>query len=302
MESCDVKNRAHEKSRVAILILAHAYPSLLDQLVRRLISDFDVFLHLDKASKINLPDFRWHNEITTVKSRRTYWGSFEGTRAMLDLLATAHKAGYERYVFISGQDIPLATNEAIEEFFSNNSEIDFIQSSKLDMSPLQGGIDRIARMYWHAPYRYSGWEKFFYNIIEYGLEIGYRTVFQRKIITGKFFRGEQWFSLTAPTVRLVFEYLDDNPEFLDLFGGSRLAEELFLPTLVRRLGSRVELSRDTTSYVDWTTGPEKPRVLDISDLDKLKSTSHLFARKVHPEKSKDLIDHYYGSLEGEADG
>lgn len=297
-----MENRAHEKSQVAILILAHAYPSLLDRLVRRLISDFDVFLHLDKASKINLPDFNWHNKVTTVKSRRTYWGSFQGTLATLDLLASAHEAGFEHYVFISGQDIPIVSNEAIEEFFSINPGVDFIQSSELDTSPLQGDLDRITRMYWHAPYRYSGWKKFLYNIVEYGLEIGYRTIFQRKIVVGQFFCGAQWFSLTAKTVSLVFEYLDDNPAFLDLFKGSRLAEELFLPTLVRRLESRVDVGRETTSYVDWKTGPEKPRVLDISDLDKLKSTSHLFARKVHPEKSKDLIDHYYGLLEGEADG
>lgn len=278
-----------QKPRVAILILAHAYPTLLDSLVRRLSPDFDVYLHLDRATDITLRDFTWATSVTTVRSRRTYWGSFQCTLAILDLLRKAHAQGYDRYVLISGQDVPLVSNAEIVEHFRNHPERDFIQSLPLPSPRLNGGIERITRVYWHAPYRHTGLRRLVYNIIEYGLELGYRTILQPRIITGQFYWGETWFGLKHSTLEGIFSYMRENPDFARLFRGSRLGEELFLQTLVRRVAPKANLAEDTITYVDWKTGPEKPRVLDASDLTSLRKTPHLFARKVHPEKSKELL-------------
>ena len=277
------------KPRVAILILAHAYPTLLDSLVRRLSPDFDIYLHLDRATDITLESFAWAETVTTVKSRRTYWGSFHCTLAILDLLRTAHARGYDRYVLISGQDVPLVSNSDIVEHFALHPEQDFIQSLPLPSPRLNGGIERITRAYWHAPYRHTGRRRLGYNVVEYGLELGYRTVLQPKIIVGQFYWGETWFGLTHSSVEAIFAYLRENPDFIKLFRGSRLGEELFLQTLVRRVSPKANLAEDTITYVDWKSGPEKPRVLDASDLPSLEKTPHLFARKVHPEKSKELL-------------
>lgn len=276
--------------RIAILILAHAYPTLLDSLVSRLSTDFDVYLHLDRASDIQTKNFAWGKTVTTVKSRRTYWGSFQCTLAILDLLKTAHARGYDRYVLISGQDVPLVSNQDLIRHFVANAELDFIQSLPLPSPRLNGGIERITRVYWHAPYRHQRLKRLLYNLVEYGLELGYRTVLQPKIIVGKFYWGETWFGLRNSTLSAIFEYLEDNRDFARLFTGSRLGEELFLQTLVRRVSPALTLAEDTITYVDWATGPEKPRVLDESDLPALEKAPHLFARKVHPEKSAALLE------------
>ena len=279
--------------RIAILILAHAYPTLLDRLITRLSEDFDVYLHLDSASPIKLSGFDWHDKVSLVRSRRTYWGSFQCTRAILDLLSAAQQQGYDRYVLISGQDVPLVSNSEIRSFFAQNADVDFIESLPLPSPVLQGGIERITRVYWHAPYRHQGMRRTFYNLVEYALEIGYRTLLQPKLIVGQFYWGQTWFSLKASTVSAIFAYMEQHPEFLRLFTGSRLGEELFLQTLVRRVQPAPPLGPTTTTFDDWATGPEKPRVLDHTDYEKLIKLPQLFARKVHPEKSKELIDRLY---------
>lgn len=277
---------------VAVGILAHAFPDLLNQLVAGLLPHFDVYLHVDKASKLDVRQFEWTDQVTLLKRRKTYWGSFNCTRAVLDFLATAKPRNYSRYVFISGQDLPLKTDQEILQFFSKNNDLDFIESFALPSPALHGGLERITRAYWHAPYRHRGARRFFYNVIEYFLEAGYRTLLQPKVLSGKYFWGEAGFALRGETVNKIFEYLEENPGYAKIFKGSRLGEEIFLQTLVKRINPPAKLAGYTTTYADWKTGPEKPRVLTADDLPKLKDTQHLFARKVHPEKSKELIAHF----------
>jgi hypothetical protein len=137
----------------------------------------------------------------------------------------------------------------------------------------------------------------FYNLVEYALEIGYRTILQPKLIVGQFYWGQTWFSLKDSTVAAIFAYMEKHPDFLRLFTGSRLGEELFLQTLVRRVQPAPQLGPTTTTFDDWATGPEKPRVLDHTDYERLTKLPQLFARKVHPEKSKNLIDRLYAQTE-----
>ena len=104
-------------SSIAILVMAHTEPELLDRLMTRLSASFDVYLHLDKAAPYSLSDFSWSSRVTPVTRRRTYWGAFAVTEAILDLLSTAHNHHYDHYVLISGQDVPLKSNSNITKFF-----------------------------------------------------------------------------------------------------------------------------------------------------------------------------------------
>lgn len=284
---------SRQKPRVAILVLAHAYPTLLDSLIGRLSPDFDVYLHVDRATDITLRDFAWATTVTTVRSRRTYWGSFQCTLAILDLLRKAHARGYDRYVLISGQDVPLVSNAEIVEFFSRNDHIDYLQSIPVSDPSVDATIDRITRRYWHAPYRHAGLSRFLYSIVEYALELGYRSFLQKKMLAGDFYWGETWFGIRHSTASALLSFLEETPDFARLFAGSRLAEESFLQTAVRRISEPTTLSDRLLTYTDWITGPEKPRVLERVDLKRLLESGFLFGRKVHPEKSQELLDVFY---------
>ncbi len=277
--------------RIAVGILAHDHPDLLDALVQRLVPDFSIYLHLDRASKLDPQHFTWVDQVTLIKRRRCHWGSFNVTRAIIDFLHQANSQGFDHYLLVSGQDLALKSNQEILDFFSQNRGTDFIQSLPLPSPVLRGGIERITRVYWQAPYRHTGVKRAFYNVVEYALELGYRTMLQPKVLSGKFFWGETWFALTHQTIQGVVNYLDQNPDFIRLFRGSRLGEELFLQTLVRRVSPPATLATDTITYVDWSNGTHgSPKTLDEEDLGALMQTQHLFARKIHPVKSQKLIE------------
>lgn len=43
-------------------------------------------------------------------------------------------------------------------------------------------------------------------------------------------------------------------------------------------------------YVDWTPGRGHPAVLDLGDLDQILGSGMLFARKIDPVRSKELLE------------
>ena len=278
---------------VAILVMAHTQPDLLDRLITRLSSSFDVYLHIDKAAPFQLSDFTWSAQVTPVTLRRTYWGAFAVTKGVLDLLATAHQNQYDHYVLISGQDVPLKSNSDIKKFFSDNSTTDFIRTIKMPHPGIEGGMERLTRSYWHAFYRYTGVRRWIYQSVEFLLAAGYRTVLQEKILSGDFYHGETWFSLRHSTVEKLFEYLEAHPEYRKVFPRTRLAEEIFPHSIIRRLNPEGLGIEDTTTFVDWHTGPETPRVLDDSDTERLRTRWEPFARKVALPKSAMLVESLY---------
>ena len=280
-------------SSIAILVMAHTEPELLDRLMTRLSASFDVYLHLDKAAPYSLSDFSWSSRVTPVTQRRTYWGAFAVTEAILDLLSTAHHHHYDHYVLISGQDVPLKSNSNITKFLSDNRDKDFIRTIKMPHPGIQGGMERLTRSYWHAFYRYSGLRRWGYQVVEFLFAAGYRTVLQEKILSGDFYHGETWFSLRHQTVEDLFSYLAQHPEYSRIFTHSRLAEEIFPHSVIRRLNSEARDIEDTTTFVDWDTGPESPRVLDETDAERLDARWELFARKVALPKSALLVDSLY---------
>jgi len=280
---------------VAFLILSHTEPELLDRLVARLSQDFSVYLHIDSAASFRAQDFSWAPRVTSVPSRRTYWGSFDVTRAILDLLRTAREGNHSHYVLISGQDLPLKSNADITSFFGAQNSTDFIRTVRMPYEGIGGGMERLTRMHWHAFYRYRGARRFIYQGWELLMAVGYKTVLQEKVLAGEFYHGETWFALRCHTLDHVFSYLDTHPEYQELFSGSRLAEESFLQSIIRRLNPAGHDIEDTMTFMDWHSGPESPRVLDESDVPRLETTDKLFARKISSGKSRALIDHFYAA-------
>jgi len=282
---------------VAFLILSHTEPELLDRLVARLSQDFSVYLHIDSAASFRAQDFSWAPRVTSVPSRRTYWGSFECTRAILDLLRTAREGNHSHYVLISGQDLPLKSNADIASFFGTRADTDYVQTIPMPDPSIDGGMERLTRSHWHAFYRYRGLRRLLYQAWELLVAVGYKTVLQEKVLAGEFFRGELWLSLRRPTLDSVFEYLAAHPEYEKVFYASRLSDELFIQTIFGRLQPPESGVYEPTTYVDWHSGPESPRVLDESDVPRLETTDKLFARKISSGKSLALIDHFYATTE-----
>jgi hypothetical protein len=279
---------------IAFLILAHSEPELLNQLVARLAKDFDVYLHIDSRSRLRLDEkLAGLPRVRQIPRLATAWGSPNLVKAQRRLFEASRRVGYDRYVLISGQCVPLKSNVEILEAFRREPSSEWLSANLLRAPEDQGFIDRITRVYWHAPWRYTGLRALLYWVVEYVLEILYRLGFPKKKLVGNFFMGEAWFALSSGALERTISYLESAPGFTRLFKTARASDEIFFQTAIRR-ASPVDMRLiGPISHTDWITGPEAPRVLDESDLPALRASNFLFARKVTWEKSRSLVEKLY---------
>ena len=282
------------KYSVAMLVMAHNEPQLLMLQLKRLARDFDVYIHTDKkAERLLSESIPSSARIRQIPSRRTPWGTTDFLRVELELIRTAMAKGYDRYVLVSGQCVPLKSNHQIQEALWKTREVEWIGSRKL-VSPVDDGyLQRVQRVYWHSPWRYRGIRAFLYWVVEYALEFFYRFLWRKRELVGDFYWGETWFALSHHALSKAMAYGEEDSRFSRVFRGARLVEELYLQTALRRVGTPDAHFLPCISYTDWEKGPETPRVLDMSDYEKIMASPHLFARKFTWAKSRELVERLY---------
>ena len=105
----------------------------------------------------------------------------------------------------------------------------------------------------------------------------------------KLYKGSQWFTLTDKTIQYVFNYINTNPTYLKSFKKSLCCDEVFFQTIIFNnqdlkekiygLDSNLLDCEMGGRYIDWITGPDFPKILDESDLNRTYKSQLLFSRK-----------------------
>ena len=124
----------------------------MNRLIRRLKSDFKIFVHLDRNSDLFGKVCDEENVVILKHSYAAYWGSRSAILAVISLLKEAHKCSLDQYILISGQDLPIKENSDIK-FFFQKSPGDYIAYKKLPNEDwgIDGGVGRIS-LYWETKY------------------------------------------------------------------------------------------------------------------------------------------------------
>jgi len=294
-----------EKSGIAILILAHKNPLQTRRLVEHLDHDFDVFVHIDRRSKMRETDFLGFSRTAVVKKFRTTWGSLGIVRATLELFHLAAGGhGHDRYVLISAQDVPLMTNQQIISFFARNRGVDYLEMNTVGPSD-KSVLERITT--WHffrKSIRSWGWlQKGPATYLLTRLAAGFgRTVNRLFMASGMRrpmnfapFYGSQWMDLRAETVENLLQFVRQDPRFLNRFRFTHAPDEFFFQTAIGNCGARPSVARPQR-IIDWDRGPEHPRVLRLEDLPRLESSTMMFARKFDDSIDADVINKLYARL------
>lgn len=267
--------------RIAILVLAHRNDDILRAGVRQLAESFDVYLHFDRRSPT--PPTELPARVRLIPRRRVYHGSYRQILATLDLFRHAATVGYDRYVLVSGQDLPLASNRKIRERFAACRDVDCITFVS-DPEWLAKTHERLGRFH---PDRLRGarpdtlWEGIRLRFQALWCAIANRWLdirgIERPPVNG-LAGGPNWMDLTHATVEAMLRRAASDTALLRRFRWTRFGDEHFFHTVLSRLDRplrQVPVSR----YVDWTSGPEHPRLLRCSDLERLGASDALFARK-----------------------
>ena len=270
--------------KIGFLILAHRYPNQLKSLIESLLSfpNARVYLHIDKKSKglietIN-DSFTGDSRVVILTERYpVYWGSFNQIQATFALMKKAKEFNSEDYyMLISGQDMLIKKPMDLLSFFSQHKGKQFLMNFKLpDPQWNEGGLNRLAYFHIDIPGRSYLSNRITSLIHRFQDLIGYK----RKVYFEQY-GGSNWFNLDAGALNYIVDFVNQNPKYLNSFKYSRCADEIFVQSVLMNSPFKDEVINDDLRYVDWSSGPEYPRILRESDLEKMHvEKNKFFARK-----------------------
>ncbi|GAP72760.1 glycosyltransferase [Candidatus Symbiothrix dinenymphae] len=266
-----------QQPKIAIMLMVHKNEAQANRLIKHLAEDFDVYVHIDKRSSVHIQDL---DSVFVYKKYAPYWASFNIVKATLHLLSEAYKRGYDRYILISAQDLPLRTNAEIRVFFENNN-CEYIDIQKISASNMK----RVTQYWSHH-----------INIISKALFKLFSTI-KRRPIDYDFYKGAQWMNLTHNCVEKIFLYLNENEDYIKRYEWTHCADELFFHTIIHQLDG-LEIKNKCLRYIDWQSGGsiKHPKTLRMEDYETIRGSNQLFARKFDTTIDKEIVDLIYATI------
>ena len=253
----------------------------------------DIFIHMDAKNKLYNPS----DTLKLVKFSNIYhtrrikvaWGGYSQIEAELILLeASTENGSYEHYHLLSGADLPIKKQEDIIAFFEEHHGLEFV-SFQSDVFPAD---HEIRVRFYHPLQEYVGRDrKFFTRVRNFSIKklngacIIFQKIMRKKRNMGiNFQKGSNWFSITDELARYVLTQKD---WIRKVFCYTFCCDEVFLHTIVRASDFCNRLFRNSARFIDWKRGG--PYVFTIDDLEAIKQSEAMFARKFDETKDAEII-------------
>lgn len=274
----------------AILVQCHKNPKQVNLLLDALDDpNLDIYVHIDKKSNIG-------SEIKTGKQIHILpdeyrvdvgWAVFSQVEATLNLMRYAAAWGeYGHYLLCSGQDYPLVKASELSDFLNKNADFNFVQIWASKKGGYTNNYDKRTEIYY--PYSVLGntLPKRIAKRALVELTGGYnRTwpIFRRKQLENvDFYFGSQWVCISGEMEKWVEEYIKNHQEFIEFYRHTNCPDESFFQTLLMNSPYK-DRRQDYLHYIDWSSGGNSPKNLDVSDIDRMMKSGKLMARKFEDE-------------------
>ncbi len=264
--------------KIAYCVICHKYTPVLRELVDML-GENTIYLHVDAKSDMASFAPIAHRVVFVEERVDVTWGRYSLVEATLKLLRASRGEPCDYIALISGDTLPLRTDEWIKAFLEKNNGREFIYESRAlphrlvarlkyrhlkDNERLRHPLKRILCKMGH-PFRFL-WPNPYFGALP------------------PLAKWSNWFMISTPLRDWMFEYLDSHPDYIRAFERAFCGDEFFFSTLAKNSPFSAGRCEDSMMYVDWTTGPEHPRALDETDFERLKNSMNknpnlLFARK-----------------------
>lgn len=280
----------------AYLIMAHNDFSLLKKLL--VLTDYennDIYLHIDKrAEGFDLSCFQKivkKSNLFFVDRINIEWGGESLITCELLLLKEATKKGYDYYHLLSGVDLPLKKQSEIHNFFKNNGRYEYME---FDKEAIESGSFLHRCKYWYFFQNKKGKKKGIVPFILKYLEIAsisIQKLFKVNRMSNndlEYYKGSNWFSITHDLASYV---LGQEKNIKKYFFKSLCADEIFLQTIAMNSPFKETIIDDYLRYIDWDRG--SPYTFTCEDIERLKESDKLWARKFSTEKDETVINTIY---------
>jgi hypothetical protein len=283
--------------RIAVLILAHKNVWQLEKLVARLSPEFDVYIHADEKWDLDTDLFKKYDNVFFVKRFSVNWGSYIQILATLELFKTSSLKDYDYYLLISGLDLPIKSNAFIKEFIRNNLGKSYINSEALpkkEWAGQNGGFDRL-HYYFGIDFKNDLLGILRRKALSFTQRIQLKYGIRRKLYPVKYYGGWNWVNLDRLAMQYLLKFLKQKPGFLRSFKYTYCADEIWLQSVL--LNSPLSIINNNMRYTSWEEHASHPKTLVSSDIEDLKDSADLFARKFDAEVDKDVINMVYRMTE-----
>lgn len=297
------------------LLQVHQHPEQFGRLIRRLAAPFAHFyVHVDLKSDIQ-PFLRQAEGVNNVhffdeERLEVRWGDISQVHATLlgvNKLVAEKKEGYA--ILMSGADYPIKSNVYIQRFFQVHNGVNFIACK--DAYDVWGHCT-VGRL---ESYNFHPFTKRRHTF-------GVSTLFGKNfwtlmnvrntlimLLLGKFgavrkalantrtfpsylqaFGGSQWWALPMSSLYMIHDFMQAHPDYLAYHEHTHVPDEIFFHSMIGSL-VKAEKIKPSITYVDWRRkGVPLPVVFQAEDLEILANCACLFARKLAPESSGELMD------------
>jgi len=260
--------------KLTYVILAHNEPKHLLRLVSSLSSEnVNFVIHIDVRA--DLSAFTQYftaldlKKITFIKKRcASYWGSFAIVQATLNCLKFVYDklSSTDRIIFISGQDYPIKSNQYITSYLNAKPEAIYLNFNKIPY-----------KIWWQGGKgRFPNYEKI------------------NEVMP--LYAGSQWFSIPNYALKIIFDFIKLNPDFITYFRAVNVPDESFFQTLFLNCGEKIvedNLVNRNLHLIKWDPPYLHPRCFSEQHFSLIKRSRFLFARKFNaeaPSKTLDEID------------
>lgn len=265
-------------TRAAVLILEHQNPRRLAALARSLRhDDIDLYIHIDARVEVEpfVRELPAGHQVVYVTDRvPVHWGGPGVVWACHAALGRAMDSGrdYGRYAFLSGADMRIAPLEQILQAWATN--IEFV------------GVERLLTPSGRRP----DWRVARRHFLDAPGFIGRRLSgrLPRPVDTTiELHHGSAWWALTADAARHVRVFIDQHPEWMRFHRHTFASDEIIVPSIIANSTYAAHVAQNRSGnvhgmhYIDWPGATSThPKVLGVEDIDALRGSSALFARKV----------------------
>ncbi|SOD82968.1 beta-1,6-N-acetylglucosaminyltransferase [Spirosoma fluviale] len=293
------------------LILAHHRPSQLQILINKLNDSNSIFIiHVDKGS--NIADFKATISLENVhfieERISCIWGNIsivQATLVMIEFALKLKKNGH--LILLSGACMPLASNDDITKYLSDNQDVNFIDifelENFLDLEEMKRRFlaytihfrPRIAvsinpvTSFKTLLFELKRVLKFIaFSLIEKRYdELNFLKEFRhsRTSFFSKNFAGSQWWALNQSTAEAMLAHTRNNPANLNQYKFTHSPDEIFFHTLLMNLPHVLKNNpiKHSITYTEWSSkNSPSPITFSRDNLPQLiqkRSENYFFARK-----------------------
>jgi hypothetical protein len=262
------------------LILAHRDLAQVANLIDALKAPFTSFyIHFD--IKMNVERLRDYAVFTSknvhvMKSRlNVNWGGYNMISATLQLLKSAlQQKGPGYLILLSGQDLPLKSNDEICNFYRQNYGKQYIEFFSLPYKSwtLNGGLDRV-NYFWFIDQVGQAESIKLYHAQK--TSVMQRPFFESFTVYG----GSQWWSMTKECGLHILKFIWKRNDYNEFMKYCFVPDELYFQNIILNSPFMDHTVNNSLRYIDWNKGPEFPRILTVDDYQSMKTSDCLFARK-----------------------